>query len=872
MDRVQALRFFQAHNHERIQRFIELASARHGLIVQLLPLLFHTNSKVLPGYISDEVPAGLIDYQPDTATLDKAREFENSFKYRSRPLRSYPLRGLYLLSPRGLLQTTDTPTLHLWLLHSDKLQDEQRLLLLQKLKHICHWLNDSGLKLDYKLLSETDLQAKKLSGWESDLLYTSGMVLAGSLPYWWLTTPLEDQQYQESVSILQSQRMLNQASFVDFGEAMPCQPERLFQLACRAVNTSLQQGEGWLELVYLQSLLQRTQPDTLSALLKQQLYQQQNSFLSQDISYLKLLLIEQQGHNEPAREALYQASRELLSKQLKQPRYPWRRDFIKLLVEQWGWTEDKIQQLDRRDYAANRQLYEAIGLSCQTLLRQLQELSRQHNLTNGQQLSDCHKLSQLRLKPAADIIDGLPAALRPLTNSDRLYLQRFENHTDWLLSTQPLQKASATALFRHDNLLHVLAWAINNHLLSRSNWLSVTDQQQRVTTNTVMSLCQQLFQSALADSDLTAEVSKLAEPESLQQVILICNLEQQPNDKLTQQGLQLASKQNDPLNYSSFRQNLLMSVDGLLCSSQGQWHSISFKDENAPLELLVYLLNWQPSGLTETDISAWCPSPIFGQSICHRLISLVTLVCQHYQRFPDSGRVLIDCADRPYSLQWHQQAEYVRRPAAQTIWQSLAENRTQFRANQLDNYLDADGLLNYLLQQYAANTISVFIYLEQNTIICYLLDELGNLTRQQIQHLTESTLVAHLHKFLSDIKTINKLSQLRFYRLSRAQQNWQLEALATPVQTRGYLPISVIMSTPALDAECIVKCGQKSFKGRSDDPALFAQIHKLVLSLRANNQHYPIYLNSLTFTDDSSQPTAVYMQQKARLERLFNAV
>ena len=62
MDRVQALRFFQAHNHERIHRFIELASPRHGLIVQLLPLLFHINSKVLPGYLSDEVPAGLIDY------------------------------------------------------------------------------------------------------------------------------------------------------------------------------------------------------------------------------------------------------------------------------------------------------------------------------------------------------------------------------------------------------------------------------------------------------------------------------------------------------------------------------------------------------------------------------------------------------------------------------------------------------------------------------------------------------------------------------------------------------------------------------------------------------------------------------------------
>ncbi|WP_438970759.1 class I adenylate cyclase [Methylophaga sp.] len=870
MDRVQALRFFQAHNHERIRRLIEISSPRHGLIYQILPLLFHINSKVMPGYISDDTPAGLIDYRPDKTTVDKAQELEINFKYRRRALRRYPLRGLYLINPQGLLHDTDSPLLQLWVLHSDKLKEDQRLLLLQKLKMICNWMKTSGLRITYKLLAEADLAANKLQGWESDLLYRSGMVLGGSVPYWWLTSPDDDKNYPQAVAQLRSQRMLNQVSFTDFGEPAKCDAAMLFQNACQAVSTSLHHAVDGLELRYLLSTLPQTQSAPLSTLFKQQLYQQQSLFLTEDISHLKLLDIEQHAHDEHAREALYLASSEQLSKPVRLARYPWRRDFISTLVKRWGWSDDKLEALDQRDYAANKNRFERIGESCKSVLELLVAYNHNHGLSGDHQLAELRKLYQKRFKPAADIIDCLPRNLRPAINSERLFLQRFANHSDWLLSYAPIERASQNALFRHDNLVHILAWAINNHILSRSNWLSVTDHHQKVTTNTVVGLCQQLFRSTLADSDLMTDTAKLITPESLQQIILVSNLERHPNDKLTQQGLQLSSKQNDPLNYTSFKNSLVVSVDGLLLSSHGQWHSFSFDDNNAPLELLVYLLNWQPEAIAEEQISGWCPTPIFGQTISNRMMHLTAQACRHYQQFPESGRLLINFAGRPYSLQWHEQAEYIRRPSSHDVWQALADNRKTFTANALDSYQDLDGLLNYLLQKQSNNCITVFIYLEQNTIICYLLDELGNLIRQQFQHLTESTLIAHLHKFLSDIKTSNEVAQLRFYRLSREQQAWQLTAIAAPKQTLGYLPITVTMATPALDAECNVVCGKKHFIGRADDPAFFGQIHSLVLSLRKQNQRYPVYLNKLTFADVSAQPTAVYMQQKYRLEQLFN--
>lgn len=869
MDRVQALRFFQAHNHERLLRLIELASPHHGLIIQLLPLLFHINSKVLPGFINDDVPVGLIDYQPDKITLDKAKELETSFKYRRKALRRYPLRGLYLIHPQGLLKTTDS-YIQLWLLHSDKLNDEQRHGLTLKLNAVVDWMRESGLTVDYKLLAEADLTANTLQGWEIDQFYHSGMVLAGSVPYWWLSTAAEDQDYQHAITEIKNQRILNQVSFVDFGEAAPSHAKRVFTLCYQAIMNSLHNGHDWLEVEYLHTQLMHGEQPSLSHLLKQQVHQQK-SFLSHDISHLKLLQIMQHNSASQAREALYLASREVLSKHVKQPRNPWRRAFMQSMIEQWGWSEEKLQQLDQGDYAANKHHFELVGESCQRLIKQLTDFAQQHALEKSRELSELKKYYQLRFKPAADVIDCLPKQLRPASNSDRLFLHRFQNHSDWFISTQLLQKPSESAVFRHESLLHVLAWAVNNQILSRSNWLSVNDQLQKVSTNTVVELSQLLFRRQLADSDLLNNATTSTQPESLQQIILISNLEHQPSDSLSLQGLQLSSKQNDPFNYTSSRQSLVLSVDGLLLSNTGQWHSFAFSDDHAPLELLIYVLNWQPSSLTQDTISGWCPTPIFGQSITQRLNSLTAQVCHHYQQFPQYGRLLLNYADRAYSIQWQDElADYIRRPASQGLWQALAENRHIFSPSVLDTYLDFDGLFNYLLQKQASNSISVFIYLEQNTIICYLLDELGNLIRQQFQHLTEATLVAHLEKFLGEIKITRQIDQLRFYRLHREKQGWQLVALAAPAQTRGYLPITVTMTSPALDAECTVLCGQKSFHGRADEAALFAEVHKLVLSLRQQNQHYPIYINRLVFADGSSQPTAVYMQQKHRLEQLFN--
>ena len=876
MDHVQALRFFQAHNREQIQRLIELAPPRHEIIYQLLPLLFHINSKVLPGYISDDIPAGLIDYRPDRDLLDKARQLEKNFRYRRRALRRYPLRGLYLINTAGLLHYPAKPCLELWLLCSDKVTAPDRQLLQKKLDAICDWAQEAGLQLLPRLFSESQLNNAELSARDKENFYSAGLVLAGSLPYWWLLTPEQDRHYQQHLAQLKSQRMLNQISLVDFGENEAITANDLFSASAQAIKHSLQgDNAALLDLLYLQHCL-AGKPLLISSQLKRQVYQQQTHLLMLDSAYLKVSLLEQNAETaviDAAREAFYLCCHEQLSRQVRQASHPWRREALKTLVNSWGWTPEYVKELDnlRQNYSATARHYRHTGSLIQAFLVELKHFQQRHDINDKRTIAFLQSLYQHRFQPAIDSINSLPAAIRPDSNAERLYLYRFREQNIWQLSQVPLQKPSASALFQHEKLLPVLGWAINNQLLARSNWLSVNDQYQKVTTSAVVELSQQLLRGSLQHDDLIESPDNLLEPEQAESVLLFANIEQQPQNKLGQQGLQLSSKQSDPLNYTSFKLSLVASIEALIRTKHGSWHYIGAEGDTAPLELITGLLRWPFTQQLLQHIQCWCPTAIFGQTISNRLKQLVQDCCRHYLHYPNQGRVLLNITDRSYQLQWQQkQIEFTRRPLSQDLWQALLSNNKEFSATLLDSYLDSNHLFKTLLSHQAADRISVFLYPEHNTIICYLLDEFGNLLRQQYQQLTESTLVAHLSRFLTEIRTTNQVKHLRFYRLSHERDSWQLTLLPVPSQTKGYLPIRVAMKTTALDAECSLHCGQKSFSGQADDPALFAQVHQLVLSLRQRQQHYPVYLNSLTFESGEYLATAFYMQQKSRLELLFN--
>jgi adenylate cyclase class 1 len=502
-------------------------------------------------------------------------------------------------------------------------------------------------------------------------------------------------------------------------------------------------------------------------------------------------------------------------------------------------------------------------------MRALLTFNIEHQLNQQNALSELSHMYRRFYQTGEKQIKLLPSVFKPEANTEKLYLYRFETDKRWHMSHVPLNNASQNALFTHAELIHLLAFAVGNHLLTKSNWLSINDEFQRVNTVYGVELAHQLSRSDLTLDQADFSLDHSTNSDALKQVMLFVNIEMLPDETLSQQGINLSSNLNDPLNYSSFQKCLVARIDTLFQTDSGVWHSMVYEGVDAVPALLTDIINAAPS--STFDCQVWCPTPIFGHAISERLRLLLDSLHQHHQAYPHHGRLLLNIASRGYTIEWQaQRAAFQRRALHQDIWQELSNQRDAFTPTLMDRHLDKDKLFETLLSHQQADRISAFIYSEKSTIICYLLDEYGNLVRQQFQHLTERTLLGHLKQFLGEIQRQNTIAHLQFYRLSRLEQRWLLTPLSAPTMTEGYLPIKITLSGLESAADCTVLCGQKWFEGAANDPNLFQKIRDLVLSVRKQHQHYPIYLNSLQFTSGSYYPAGLYFQQKQRLERLVN--
>ncbi|MCU7878091.1 MAG: hypothetical protein KZQ84_15065, partial [Candidatus Thiodiazotropha sp. (ex Lucinoma borealis)] len=65
---------FMGLHRERLRRIqAELRPSQQEFLA-LLPLLFHINHPMLPGFVSSETPTGISDYSPSRQALDGAKK------------------------------------------------------------------------------------------------------------------------------------------------------------------------------------------------------------------------------------------------------------------------------------------------------------------------------------------------------------------------------------------------------------------------------------------------------------------------------------------------------------------------------------------------------------------------------------------------------------------------------------------------------------------------------------------------------------------------------------------------------------------------------------------------------------------------------
>ena len=75
-------RFMQVNADKLSKTYAGLAPKQQDILL-VVPLLFHVNHPLMPGYVAREVPSGVYGYEPDKQTISVAKSFSQTFKFKS---------------------------------------------------------------------------------------------------------------------------------------------------------------------------------------------------------------------------------------------------------------------------------------------------------------------------------------------------------------------------------------------------------------------------------------------------------------------------------------------------------------------------------------------------------------------------------------------------------------------------------------------------------------------------------------------------------------------------------------------------------------------------------------------------------------------
>ncbi len=143
----------------------------------------------------------------------------------------------------------------------------------------------------------------------------------------------------------------------------------------------------------------------------------------------------------------------------------------------------------------------------------------------------------------------------------------------------PLSSETQHPLYQHNTLLHVLAWAVFNGLLSKTTRILIADKTNLTPIKTAVSLAQQLLRSSLSEQK-SVKPTTASKTLARDHLILIANLEQ--NEEAVYNNpevIQLSSLHKDSLNYANLGKSLLYCIDGVFHTTNGEWQPFKQKEK-----------------------------------------------------------------------------------------------------------------------------------------------------------------------------------------------------------------------------------------------------------------------------------------------------
>ncbi len=909
---------FKNLNQQRLNRVQEFVQDRQKIFLHLLPLLFHQNHPLLPGFISSETPAGIPDYKPNHQTVQTAKQFSKSFTHKRRALLNYPILGIFLMGSVSSIAFSKNSDMDIWLCHDPALLTVDIDELQQKATKIDNWAASYHLEVHFFLINSEQFTeghnipiSDESSGNTQHYLlleefYRTSIYIAGQIPAWWLVPPNHEHNYATYINHLVENRFVSKKEIIDFGGLEYIPAEEFISATLWHIYKSLNSPHKSLLKLFLMEAYasEYPKPQWLCFDLKKAIYQGSFNVDSLDPYLLIYAKVENYLSNTEsihrlnlARECFYLKIMGSSNKALDYHSRLFREDYMLDISEQWDWPEDMLPTLHKHklwDIKKATQEHSVIRAELKHCLRMVMALAGEYV---DYSYKDNHDLKLISRKLHV-FLEKKPGKIEIITTRSSVHIKENElsiiedsSTSMWSLYSgkfNPKKPLKNTVIKQEHSLLSLLGWLIINGLYQKQLQLHFHSSSLLLTKIDISQILVRLSEFLSRHLKTNASlVSVYDKPDKLLSSLIFINLGLSQLDE-RDDGLVIMSERSDPLSYGITKQCFIQQIDHISVSRWGEVITSQYKGINDFFSCLTQIFNDSQQPLNAERLNLACYIPIRAKSITLRVQSIFDNLVRFFsdQAKQQNTRYFLSGEHEYYIFQnKNKRLHYWSLESTEQLMHELATAQDTFSSVHFDPDILENTLVPYLYSLNQNQIIQIFHISEHNITHLYIIDEKGALFSQQHNDSDTQHAINNYSTFLESILNqpfFNNDIQIKHYRIQRDSHGILSSHATKWVPSIAYvnLTLRVVIVNAPTNSNAVtyyVYCNDIEFSSLRYGNDLFKEISKYILDFRKNTDKYPIHVSDLEapcsyfgIENDSQLQTIHYLTIKKKIEAKLN--
>lgn len=896
-------------NNARLKRIGADLRASQSDFLSLLPLLFHVNHPLLPGYISKETPMGIPSYIPDKNTLHLAQRISRSFKYKKKAYREFNIEAIYLMGSSGTIAYNDKSDFDIWICHSENLKEGLVAELEGKTQAIQEWAQQLGVEANIYLVNPEKLRKGELgfltnessgSALDSLLLeefYRTSVLLHGRYPLWWLVPPEYEYKYDEYVSGLKEKRFIHSKEHIDFGGLRSIEANEFYGATLWMLYKGISAPyKSILKILLMQAYASEfPQVDMLGMRFKKTIYEGDGSLDSLDPYMMMLNKVEDFLKNAGdedrlmlARRSFYFKVNEKMSELASNSDKNWRQEVLASLIKRWGWSAMDVAGLDQQnEWKINQVVTERNALIAEFKIsyRFLSNFTHRHveskNLIRQADLNVLGRKIYAAFERKAGKVDLVYRGITKQLFESHLSLHKFnsENGTSFWVAFNGVVPVSDVAitvpLKRSLSLVELLCWCYFNKIINQKTIVGLYSNDTDLTEKEIKLLIENLdkkFTLAILEEGTTEDYRQ---PANIMANTTYINVGIDPLLS-RQDGSHISSERSDAFKYGAKHQNLAVTIDQVLLTSWQEILIFSYRGMKGLMDCLKEYMQWAPPsrGRRPPAINASSFSSYRGISISKRVEQLFNDVyeCFYSTRYASVTRFILGVEWGYYVLRLEEdKLQYDKVESQQELIKYLSvphETYSQwvFDSETLDNHV-----LPVIYAENKPGCVQCFYEINKEGADIYVLDEKGTLSYQEDIFYDVSTLMRHYSRFFESIHnrmhfvaqqssqdTAIRVDEVKFYMIRRDRNGKKVlteQAINKYMRTSQYVSLQVIVDLIEDKPIYTLFYENEEFSSLQYGSKIYTEVVNKVLLSRGSGEKYDIYV-----TDIDLSPTILNMK------------